>query len=87
MSDQILNFEEYRRRREESDEEVRCAHCLRSSPAASTRVPQGGGHVAVEAQDFVHPSEQTTRGRAPSWFVAVVLVLVMILVLITLAGR
>ena len=87
MSDQILNFEEYRRRREESDEEVRCAHCGRWIPAVATRCPQCGVHFAGEAQDFVHPSEQTTRGRAPLWFVAVVLVLVMILVLITLAGR
>lgn len=56
MSDNLLNFEEHRRRREESPSLVRCAHCGEPILATVTRCPECGVHFQGEAYEFSHPS-------------------------------
>jgi hypothetical protein len=77
MADDVLNFEEHRRRREENATLVRCARCGKMIAASATRCPECGVHFQGEAQDFTHPSEQGTGdGRLSRWWVVVAVILV-----------
>jgi phage FluMu protein Com len=81
MSDEPLNFEEHRRRREENAGTVRCARCGKWIVATATKCPECGVNFQGEAQDFVHASERDAKARsAPTWvLVAAALLLVAIL--------
>jgi len=56
MSEDILNFEEHRRRRDENASLVRCARCGKMILATATTCAECGVHFQGEAQDFLHPS-------------------------------
>jgi predicted amidophosphoribosyltransferase len=80
MSDDLLNFEEHRRRRDEDANTVRCARCGEWIPATASRCPECEVNFQGEAQDFIHPSEQSTAKRRPAWVVVVVVLLLAALV-------
>jgi hypothetical protein len=76
VSDEILSFDEHRRRRDESPDLVRCARCGKPIPATATRCPECRVHFQGEAYEFSHPSERASgRGRAGRWAVVIVAVL------------
>jgi hypothetical protein len=74
VGDDILSFEDHRRRQDENASLVRCARCGKMILATATRCPECGVHFQGEAQDYVHPSEQPTGGR-PGWVVVLAVVL------------
>jgi hypothetical protein len=75
MSDDPLNFEEHRRRREEDASPVRCARCKKWIVATSTRCPACGVHFQGEAQDFAEDAEG--RRGAPTWVIVVAVLLLL----------
>jgi hypothetical protein len=82
MSDELLSFEEYRRRRDENPDRVRCARCGKSILATVIRCPECGVHFQGEAYEFTHPSQRGSgRTRTRRWVVAVAVVLLAALVL------
>ena len=56
-SDEPLNFEEHRRRRDDNPSLVPCARCGQRVLATATRCPECGVHFQGEAQEFTHESE------------------------------
>jgi hypothetical protein len=74
VDDEILSFEEHRRRRDEHASLVRCTRCGRMILATATRCSECGVHFQGEAQDYLHPSEQPTGGRS-AWVVALAVLL------------
>jgi hypothetical protein len=82
MSDEILNFDEHRRRRGENSGLVRCARCGKRILATATRCPECGVHFQGEAYEFMHASERAAgRGLARRWLVLVAVLLLVGLVL------
>jgi hypothetical protein len=82
MSDEVLSFEEYRRRQEENASLVRCARCGKMILATAVRCPECGVHFQGEAQEFTHPSEREPEGRpVPAWWIVVAVILAAALVL------
>jgi hypothetical protein len=81
MSEDILSFEEYRRRRDENASMVHCARCGVRILATATTCAECGVHFQGEAQDFLHPSERPTNGRA-----SLAMVLAIILVVTTVVS-
>jgi hypothetical protein len=84
MSDEPLNFEEHRRRRQADAELVPCAKCKTRIPALSTRCPECGVHFSGVAEDFV---QEGVGGRGTPTWVVVVAVLLLMVVLTSLFGR
>jgi uncharacterized C2H2 Zn-finger protein len=74
VSDDVLSFEDYRRRRDENASLVRCARCGKRILATLTRCPECGVHFQGEAQDYLHPSERA-GSRPRHWLVAVAVLL------------
>jgi hypothetical protein len=74
LSDDILSFEDHRRRQDDNPSLVRCARCAKMILATATRCPQCGVHFQGEAQDYLHPSERTEVGRS-NWVVVLFVVL------------
>jgi hypothetical protein len=64
MSEDILSFEEHRRRRDENATLVSCARCGVRILATATTCSECGVHFQGEAQDYLHPSERPTHGHA-----------------------
>lgn len=82
LTDDVLSFDEHRRRLTESANTVRCAKCGEWILATAIRCPQCGVHFQGEAQDFVHRSGQSPRRlKLPVWVIiaAIVVVIAMIL--------
>lgn len=76
MDDELLSFEEHRRRRDENASSVRCARCGESILATTTRCPECGVHFQGEAQDYAHSSEKPSgECGSPRWVVAVAVLL------------
>ena len=78
MSDDPLNFEEHRRRREENPSTVRCARCKEWIVATATKCPECGVHFQGEAQDFADAEE----GSGSKTWVIVVAVLLLLAMLV-----
>ena len=53
----LLNFEEHRRRAEADPHRVRCARCGKPIPMNATRCPECGVHFRGEAFQFTHAAE------------------------------
>jgi hypothetical protein len=81
MSDDVLSFEEHRRRRDEDPDLVRCARCGRTILATVTRCPECHGHFQGEAYDFTCPSERDAGGRRRRWVLVVAVLLLAALLL------
>ncbi|MDB5312926.1 MAG: hypothetical protein JWO38_7128 [Gemmataceae bacterium] len=78
MSDEPLNFEQHRRRREENASTVRCARCGKWIVATATRCPECGIHFQGEAQDFAAEGDPALGSRgAPAWVVVIALLLML----------
>ncbi|MDB5311138.1 MAG: hypothetical protein JWO38_5340 [Gemmataceae bacterium] len=78
MSDEPLNFEDHRRRREENASTVRCARCGKWIVATATRCPECGIHFQGEAQDFAAEGDPSPGSRrAPAWVVVIALLLML----------
>jgi hypothetical protein len=87
MSDEPLNFEEFRRRREENASTVRCAKCGEWIVATATRCPECGVHFQGEAQDFGDaPESAGVRGGAPGWVVVLAALLLVAMAVAALRG-
>lgn len=84
MSEEPLNFEEYRRRREENASTVRCARCRKWIVATATRCPECGVHFQGEAQDFAPDKGRSAGPRGTSAWVVVVAVLLLLAMTLTL---
>ena len=84
MPDELLSFDEHRRRRDDNASLVRCARCGKMILATAIRCPECGVHFQGEAQYFTHASERNGEGnRLPAWFfLAAILLLVALLVAI-----
>ncbi len=80
MDDDILSFEEQRRRRDENASLVRCARCGKMILATATRCSECGVHFQGEAQDHLHPSERPTGGR-PGWVVLLAVVMLLVAII------
>jgi hypothetical protein len=78
MSEEILSFEEHRRRRDENASLVRCARCGKMILATATTCAECGVHIQGEAQDFLHLSETPTNHH-----VSMAMLLAIILVITT----
>ena len=76
MSDQPLNFEEHRRRRDENASTVRCARCGKWIAATVTKCPECGVNFQGEAQYFTHPSEAGGRSGLPGWAIGLAVLLI-----------
>jgi hypothetical protein len=87
VGDDILNFEEHRRRQDQNASLVRCARCGKMILATALRCAECGIHFQGEAQDYLHASEQPTRGHRPGWVVAIAIVLFVTVVISVLAFR
>jgi predicted amidophosphoribosyltransferase len=74
MGDDILRFEDHRRRQDENASLVRCARCGKLILATATRCSECGVHFQGEAQDYLHSSERPSSGHAV-WIVVLVVVL------------
>ena len=86
MSDEPLNFEEFRRRREENASTVRCAKCGEWIVATATRCPACGVHFQGEAQEFASESGSAGgRSGKPVW-VIVLAVLVLLAMVVGVLG-
>jgi hypothetical protein len=80
VDDELLSFEAHRRRREENASTVRCVRCGKWIVATATRCPECGVHFQGEAQEFIHPSEQSRASTGPSaWVIAVAVLLIAVL--------
>jgi hypothetical protein len=80
MSDEPLNFEEHRRRRDRNAELVPCARCKKMILSTSVRCPECGIHFQGEAYDFAPP----TGGSGSHTLIIVLAVLLLIAILLTL---
>ena len=80
MSDGPLNFEEYRRRREENASTVRCARCRRWIAATATKCLERGAHFQGEAQDFTPDESNSAEGKVPKWVVVLAALLLLAMV-------
>jgi hypothetical protein len=79
MSDELLNFEEHRRRRQADADVVPCARCKTRIPALSTRCPECGVYFSGAAEDF---AQDGGGGRGtPRWVVVVAVVLLVVMTL------
>ncbi len=76
MSDNHLNFEAHRRRRDANADLVPCAKCKRRIPALTTRCPECGVHFNGAAEDFVQEGGGD-RGT-PTWMVVLAVLLLMV---------
>jgi hypothetical protein len=83
MSDEPLNFEAHRRRRQADADVVPCAKCKTRIPALSTRCPECNVHFSGAAEDFVQESE---GGRGTQTWVVVVAVVLLVVMLTSLLG-
>ena len=82
MSDEPLNFEEARRRRDENPSLVRCARCGKMIVATATRCPECGVHFQDEAQEFNHPSEESAESSGTARWVVILAVLLLLAMLV-----
>jgi DNA-directed RNA polymerase subunit RPC12/RpoP len=80
VGDNTLNFEDYRRRRDEDADLVRCARCGKRILATVVRCPECGVHFQGEAQDYLHASERPDGGRS-GWVVVLLIVLLAALII------
>ena len=83
MSDEPLNFEEHRKRREENASTVPCPRCKKWIVATTSRCPECGVHFQGEAQDFA--DEPAPKAGVPKWAVLVA-ILLLIAWLLTMFG-
>lgn len=84
MSDEPLNFEEFRRRREENAGTVRCAKCGEWIAATTTEC---GVNFQGQAQDFIHASDKSDdRTGAPAWVVVLAVLTLLSMTLVALRG-
>jgi hypothetical protein len=88
MSDEILNFEEHRRRRDGNPSVVPCARCGKTIVATATRCPECGVHFAGEAQFFVPTGVESNDNSGIPWrTMTIILLLLTALVLSALLMR
>jgi hypothetical protein len=86
MSEDTLNFEDHRRRREHDPDLVRCARCGKTILGTSTRCPECGVHFQGAAEDFSHQSESGRGGTSAKPWVVVVALLLLLAMLLTVFG-
>jgi hypothetical protein len=87
MSDDILNFEERRRERDEDLNLSRCAHCGKMIVATSIRCPECGVHFQGEAQDFTQADKSGGPRRARRTWVVAATVIIVLALLLSAAGK
>src|SRR5437868_12427471 len=84
VPDEILSFDEHRRRRDENPSLVRCARCGRLILATASRCPECGVNFQGEAWEYTHPSEREPTTRSATWLVIAAMVVLGALLLLVL---
>lgn len=79
MADDILNFNEHRRR-DGNDDLVRCARCGKMILATAMRCPECGVHFQGQAYEFDKSSERKATGR-PIWIMVIAILALLTFVL------